>query len=92
MHNRKTAYNSKFAIGGVSCSADTFVVAESFVLRINISGKNPRPSQICQTLQATLNYYSAKYEQTEKTTRQPTLRKIKRGVLHTHLPPQKHHI
>ena len=30
-----------FAIGGVSCSADSFVVAESFVLRIKFSGKNP---------------------------------------------------
>jgi hypothetical protein len=38
---RKAAYNSTFAIGGVSCSADSLVVAESFVLRINISGKNP---------------------------------------------------
>jgi hypothetical protein len=38
---RNTAGNSTFAIGGVSCSADTFVVAESFVLRINICGKNP---------------------------------------------------
>ena len=38
---RKAAYNSTFAIGGVSCSADSFVVAESFVLRINICGKNP---------------------------------------------------
>ena len=37
----KTAYNITFAIGGVSCSADSLVVAESFVLRINISGKNP---------------------------------------------------
>jgi len=36
-----TAYNSTFAIGGVSCSADSLVVAESFVLRINFSGKNP---------------------------------------------------
>ena len=33
--------NSTFAIGGVSCSADSLEVAESFVLRINISGKNP---------------------------------------------------
>ena len=33
--------NSTFAIGGVSFSADSFVVAESFVLRINICGKNP---------------------------------------------------
>ena len=35
------AGNSTFAIGGVSCSADSFVVAESFVLRINICGKKP---------------------------------------------------
>ena len=40
--NRKgAAYISTFAIGGVSCSADSFVVAESFVLRIKFSGKNP---------------------------------------------------
>lgn len=38
---RITGHNSTFAIGGVSSSADSFVVAESFVLRINISGKNP---------------------------------------------------
>jgi hypothetical protein len=38
---RKAAYNSTFAIGGVSCSADSLVVAESFVLRIKFSGKNP---------------------------------------------------
>jgi hypothetical protein len=34
-------HNSTFAIGGVSCSADTFVVAESSVLRINFCGKKP---------------------------------------------------
>jgi len=33
--------NSTFAIGGVSCSADSFVVAESSVLRINICGEKP---------------------------------------------------
>jgi hypothetical protein len=38
---KRAAYNSTFAIGGVSYSADSLVVAESFVLRINISGKNP---------------------------------------------------
>ena len=38
---RKAAANSTFAIGGVSCSADSLVVAESFVLRIKFSGKNP---------------------------------------------------
>ena len=35
------AYNSTFAIGGVSCSADSFAVTDSFVPRVNISGKNP---------------------------------------------------
>jgi hypothetical protein len=35
------APNSTFAIGGVSCSAASLVVAESFVLRIKFSGKNP---------------------------------------------------
>ncbi|MBU3663500.1 MAG: hypothetical protein FGM41_09930 [Bacteroidetes bacterium] len=35
-----TEHNSTFAIGGVSCSKDHLVVAENFVLRINISGKN----------------------------------------------------
>jgi hypothetical protein len=43
--DRNTAGNSTFAIGGVSCSADSFVVAESFVLRINFSGKNPAHRQ-----------------------------------------------
>ena len=35
------AGNSTFAIGGVSFSADSFVVAESFVFCIKFSGKNP---------------------------------------------------
>ncbi len=33
--------NSTFAIGGVSFSGDSFVVAEKFVLRINIGGVIP---------------------------------------------------
>ena len=41
MKARKSAGNSTFAIGGVSCSADSLVVAEGFVLRIKISGKKP---------------------------------------------------
>ena len=43
--NRRAAANSTFAIGWVSCSADSLVVAESFVLRININGKNPAHSK-----------------------------------------------
>jgi hypothetical protein len=37
----KTAYNSTFAIGGVSFSADSFVVKDSFVLRMNICAEIP---------------------------------------------------
>jgi hypothetical protein len=37
----RAAGNSTFAIGGVSCSADSFVVAESSVLRMNICTKKP---------------------------------------------------
>jgi hypothetical protein len=40
-NERITAANSTFAIGGVSCSTDSLVVAESFVLRIKFSGRNP---------------------------------------------------
>jgi hypothetical protein len=36
-----TTANSTFAIGGVSRSADSFVVTEGLVLGINICGKNP---------------------------------------------------
>ncbi len=44
-HNKQltetTTANSTFAIGGVWCYADSLVVADSFVLRIKFSGKNP---------------------------------------------------
>ena len=54
---RTPADNSTFAIGGVSCFADSFVVAESFVLRINISGKNPAHRKSAN-----------RYKQAEETT------------------------
>ncbi|MCZ8216922.1 MAG: hypothetical protein O9262_11820 [Cyclobacteriaceae bacterium] len=38
---RNTTANGTFAIGRGSCSADSLMVAESFVLRINFSGKDP---------------------------------------------------
>jgi hypothetical protein len=43
MTDRSSAANSTFAIGGVSCYADSFVVAESSVLRMNICAENPAP-------------------------------------------------
>jgi len=38
---RSTGYNSTYPKGGVSFSADTFVQAESSVLRMKFCGKNP---------------------------------------------------
>lgn len=37
----RAAANSTFAIGRVSCSADSLVETTGFVLRINISDNNP---------------------------------------------------
>lgn len=42
---RATTANSTLAIGGVSSPLDSFVVAESFVLRIKISGEKPAHRQ-----------------------------------------------
>ena len=39
--NRTPGYNSTYPKGGVSCFADSFVVAENSVLRMKFSGKNP---------------------------------------------------
>ncbi len=41
MTARKTPYNSTFAIGGVTCFYDTFVVKGSSVLRMNICAEKP---------------------------------------------------
>jgi len=42
---KTTTHNSTLAIGGVSSPLDSLVVAESFVLHIKISGKNPAHRQ-----------------------------------------------
>ena len=36
-----TTANSGLAKGGVSCFVETFVVNQTFVLRMNFCGKNP---------------------------------------------------
>ena len=41
MTKRTTGYNSTFAIGGVSCFANSLVVKESFVHRMNICAEKP---------------------------------------------------
>ena len=40
-YTKKPAYNSTFAIGGISCSADSFGVTESSVLLISICAEKP---------------------------------------------------
>lgn len=47
------AGNSRFAIGGVSFSADSFVVTESTVFRMNICGEKPAH---CKSVNATCNH------------------------------------
>jgi hypothetical protein len=42
---RKPAYNSTLAIGGVPSPLDSFVVAESSVLRINLCAEKPAHRQ-----------------------------------------------
>jgi hypothetical protein len=37
----KTAYNSTYPKGGVSCSNDSFVVNQTFVFQIKFCGKSP---------------------------------------------------
>jgi len=38
---RKTAYNSTYPKGGVSCSTDSFVVNQTLVFQIKFCGKSP---------------------------------------------------
>lgn len=54
MTERRPACNITFAIGGGSCSENSFVIAECSVFRINICGKNT-PSQNCKPLVLTIN-------------------------------------
>ncbi len=51
INNKKRAdANSTLAIGGVSSPLDSFVVAESSVLRTNFYAKNPARTQSGETL------------------------------------------
>ena len=50
---KMAAQNNTYPKGGVSCSIDNFVVAESFVLRINFSGKKPHLPQAPNPYQQT---------------------------------------
>jgi len=45
IESKQAAANSAFAIGGVSCSSESFEVAESSALRINLCAINPAHRQ-----------------------------------------------
>ncbi len=48
---RRATDNSTFAIGGVTCFVETFVLKQTFVLRMYFSAKNPArtpsPKPLC---------------------------------------------
>ncbi|QQR98614.1 MAG: hypothetical protein IPK18_03555 [Sphingobacteriales bacterium] len=92
MGQKAQTANTGLAKVAVQCSADTFVVNQSLVLRISICGKN-------RHLRQARNRYASPYdnrainEQTDKNeNRQPTLRKIKRGASQRTKPTLLHHI
>ena len=60
---RKTAYNSGLAKGGLTCFVETFVVKQTFVLRMNISAKNPPQRKAA-------NRYASPYDDRKQTDRQ----------------------
>ena len=93
---RSTGYNSTFAIGGVSCSAESIEVKGSSVLRINICSEKPARTQSCKTLlsatfgrQCNLQLLCKK--RAVQKVRQAVfaiLRKSKREAKPTHKPTQ----
>jgi hypothetical protein len=84
--------NTGLAKVAVQCSADTFVVNQGLVLRINISGENRHLRQ-ARKRYAQCQKMPYNNEQTDKTkNRKPTLRKIKRGAIQRTKPTLLHHI
>jgi len=83
MAERKTAGNTGLAKVAVQCSADTFLVNQAWVLRINICGEK-------RHLRHAPNRYAAPFPPMKITRfnkhflrKQPTLHKIKRGAFNT---------
>jgi hypothetical protein len=54
LNYKSTRHNTGFAKVTVRCSADTFVVNQTLVLRINICAKNPAHRKSAKTLPAML--------------------------------------
>jgi len=56
MTNRKTAYNSTYPKGGVSCSKDSFVVNQTLVFQIKFCGENRHLRQARNRYQQTVSF------------------------------------
>ena len=57
--NRTTTANSGLAKGGVSCFVETFVVNQTFVLRMNFCAKNPALRQAANRYMLCLDKHTA---------------------------------
>ena len=65
-HSRETsksAANTGLAKVAVQCSADTFVVHESMVLRINICGENRHFAKLRTDAKPSLSFCEKQFEQ-----------------------------
>ncbi len=58
---RKATYNTGLAKVAVQCSADTFVVNQSLVLRINICGENRHLRQARKRYSQAVDHDKQKY-------------------------------
>ena len=68
-----TAYNSTFAIGGVSCSKDSFVGNQTLVFQIKFCGKSP-----ALQVAANVSVHCKKTETDDRMTKEFLLHKGKR--------------
>jgi hypothetical protein len=88
----KTAYNTGLAKVAVQCSAVTFVVNQSLVLRIKFCGENRHLRQLAK------HYLKGRVTRENQTfvltsdDKMPALHKIKRSDFPTRKLDQKHNI
>ena len=73
-------HNSTFAIRGVSCSEDSFMVAESLVLRINICGENRHLRVAANRCMKPLTNITHKYDVKEEMENKKTFCKALCGT------------
>ena len=80
MEKKGLANNSSLPKVAVQCSADTFVVNQSLVHRINICSESRHLRQAAKRCPAMPRDTLITLTDRQKKTEKPTLRKIKRGA------------